>query len=183
MCSILFPSVNVNGILCNRGIHMYSGICRSLIWPAVLSLELMSNYNFCGWVTNPIAQPPTWRTSGLLFVWPLPVDLTGLGGSAKSLRLRPAYSSGHSRVRNLLTTIRWQFIKEDQTNGSTIHAVIQTYRKEKSRPPKEEMDKSSLRSRNGQKSNAWSRRRRWSGLDLQRAHVNSADWNIPVLLF
>jgi hypothetical protein len=37
---------------------------------------------------------------------------------------------------------------------STIHAVIQTYRKEKSRPPKEEMDKSNLRSSNGQKSNA-----------------------------
>jgi hypothetical protein len=42
----------------------------------------------------------------------------------------------------------------DEWTLSTIHAVIQTYRKEKSRPPKKEMDKSSLNSRNGQKSDA-----------------------------
>jgi hypothetical protein len=43
---------------------------------------------------------------------------------------------------------------------SMIHAIIQTFHK--SRLHEEEMDKSNLRSRNGQKSNAWSRsRRRW----------------------
>jgi hypothetical protein len=48
---------------------------------------------------------------------------------------------------------------------TVVFHVIQTYRKEKSRLPKEEMDKSSLRSRNGQKSIAWSRRRRKLRLD------------------
>jgi hypothetical protein len=43
------------------------------------------------------------------------------------------------------------------------------YRKEKSRPSKEEMDKSNLRSRNGQKSNARSRiRRRLMNLKRER---------------
>jgi hypothetical protein len=44
------------------------------------------------------------------------------------------------------------------TNGSQsftmIYAIIQTYQKEKCRLPKEEMDKSDLRSHNGQKPNA-----------------------------
>jgi hypothetical protein len=40
----------------------------------------------------------------------------------------------------------------------TIYANIQTYRKGKSRPPKEEKDKSYLKSRNGRKPSAWRRR-------------------------
>lgn len=53
----------------------------------------------CGWDNNPNAQPPTWRNSGLLFVWPLPFDMCGLGDLARSFISRLLRYSGHGGVR------------------------------------------------------------------------------------
>jgi hypothetical protein len=36
------------------------------------------------WVTLPHAQPPTWRTRVSLFVWLLPLDLSGMGDPTSS---------------------------------------------------------------------------------------------------
>jgi hypothetical protein len=53
-------------------------------------------------------QPTTWRTSGLLFVWSLPFDLSGLGGPSRSLApasIALRVVTGHT---NLPATIRRQ---------------------------------------------------------------------------
>jgi hypothetical protein len=45
------------------------------LWP---SSGFLNNLVFTVWGCQPNAQPPTWRTSVSLFVWLLPLDLSGL---------------------------------------------------------------------------------------------------------
>ena len=45
----------------------------SVLWGEVASLM-------------PNAQPPTWRARELLFIWPLPFDLSGMDDLARSMR-------------------------------------------------------------------------------------------------
>jgi hypothetical protein len=44
----------------------------------------LNNLIFTVWGHQPHVQPPAWRTSVSLFVWLLPLDLSGLGGSTSS---------------------------------------------------------------------------------------------------
>jgi hypothetical protein len=54
----------------------------SPLW-ALAFLGFLNNLIFMGW-GQPHAQPPTWRTSVSLFIWLLPLDLSGLGDPTSS---------------------------------------------------------------------------------------------------
>jgi hypothetical protein len=59
-------------------------------------------------VVSLMPQPPTWRTSGLLFVWSLPFDLSGLGGPTRSLAPASIALRVVTGLTNLPATIRRQ---------------------------------------------------------------------------
>jgi hypothetical protein len=52
-----------------------TGLCEP--WP---SSGFLNNLIFTVWGCQPHAQPPIWRTRVSLFVWLLPLDVSGLGG-------------------------------------------------------------------------------------------------------
>jgi hypothetical protein len=54
------------------------------LWKPWLSTGFLNNLIFMVWGCRPHAQPPTWRTRVSLFVWLLPLHLTGLGGQTSN---------------------------------------------------------------------------------------------------
>jgi hypothetical protein len=49
-----------------------------------LTVWFLNSLVFIVWACQPHSQPPTWRTRVSLFVWLLPLDLSGMGDPTSS---------------------------------------------------------------------------------------------------
>jgi hypothetical protein len=84
---VLLYYIDWNVIQCSESAHIIIIIIIIIIttgttalcepWP---SSGFLNNLMFPVWGCQPHVLPPTWRTRVFLFVWLLPLDLSGLGG-------------------------------------------------------------------------------------------------------
>jgi hypothetical protein len=84
------------------------------------------------WGCQPHAQPPTWRTSVSLFVWLLPLGLSGLGGPTRSyatagraLRVSGALKP-HQHVKVEIASVEHWLLHEDSSTD-WISSSVTTY--------------------------------------------------------
>jgi hypothetical protein len=80
------PSIgNIASSLClhHHHHHHHSHWHDSLLW-ALSFLRNSEQFNFYGVRLSASHPTPTWRTRVSLFVWLLPIDLSGLGGATSS---------------------------------------------------------------------------------------------------
>jgi hypothetical protein len=83
-------------------------------WP---SSGLLNSLIFTVWGCQPHARPPNWRTRVSLFVWLLPLDLSGLGGptssyatTGRALRVSGALKPHHGDMVGIAHSSRLQQI-------------------------------------------------------------------------